>query len=402
LKAAKLFTQYPWMKFLFISLSVVVLILFNQGCILAFEPIAGLAEMELPAKITFSEGRNSYTFPLEDIGLEITYNWDGEVFSGYLLACRDEDRLTEGIQELVRLIDHPAGEAELKLDDQGKLVVLPAHEGRKVAQEDLYQSLVNGCPYQENIPLVIQTVQPAITQDMLQDQMPDNLWAVYSTLLTNIPDRTENVRIASSSLNGVILAPGQEFSFNAQVGPREKERGFREAKVIVGGSFEPGLGGGVCQVSSTLYNAVLLAGLEIKERHNHSVRIAYVPLGRDATVLYGAKDFKFSNNTPGYIMIRTKLTGLQLEMAIYGKGASPYEKVEITTKLLKTVAATEKTYVDPRLPTGAKKLLEKGQNGYLSETYRSLGKGAQVTQELLSRDFYVPQPHLYAVGGKSD
>lgn len=400
MKAGRLFKECQWCKYFLLIMLLILPVLLNQGCIFAVEPLAGLVQPELPEKITFSEGRNSYSFPLQDFGLEITYNWDGEVFSGYILDCIDEEKLLQGIEALAMFIDLPAREASFKFDGQEQLTILPEYEGRKVDQEALYRILINKSSFQEVYPLQVQVTKPSITAEELQNNTPTTLWAKYATVLADIPDRTENVRIASSLLDGLILAPGQIFSFNDQVGPREIERGFREAKIIVGGKFEPGLGGGVCQVSSTLYNVVLLAGLEITERHNHSVRIAYVPLGRDATVAFGSKDFKFTNNTGSYIMIRTKLVGLKLEMFIFGKNGSPYEQVQLTSRVLKTVPTYDKTYESVSLEPGVKKLVEKGQNGYLSETYRQLKMGAEVVTQLLSKDYYLPQPNIYAEGGK--
>lgn len=384
----------------FLIILLLCFILFYQGCILAVEPLSGYTQLELPTNIIFSEGLYTYTYPLQDLGLEITYTWEGEVFSGFLLVCSDEEKLRQGLNGLAALINRPALNAAYKLNEQGQLTITPAYEGREVDLDRLYATLVSRSSYLESYPLFIKEVKPLIAETELQDKQPDTLWASYSTILANIPDRTENVRVASSFLDGLMLAPGQEISFNDQVGPREKERGFREAKVIVGGRFEPGLGGGVCQVSSTLYNVVLLAGLEIKERYNHSVRIAYVPVGRDATVLFGSKDFKFRNNTPSYLLLRTNLVGLKLEMSIYGNGPRPYTKVQIMSKVLQTLPTYNKTYLNAALAPSERKLVEKGQNGYISETYRQLTQGQEIINQLLSKDYYLPQPNVYAVGGK--
>jgi len=387
-----------WKRYLLVTLTLALLVLVNQGCVLAVEPLAGVTLPDLPGIISFSEGPVTYNYPLKDWGLEVAYNWEYDKFSGYLLVCTDEEKLRQGIAELAGMIDVPARDASFAIDEQGQLVIKPASRGRILDQEALYQALTRDSVYRKIYSLIIKDVEPALTEAELQAQQPDTLWAVYSTVLTNIPDRTENVRLASAFLDGLLLAPGQVFSFNETVGPREMARGFRYAMVISGGSFEPGLGGGVCQVSSTLYNTVLLAGLEIVERHNHSVRIAYVPIGRDATVLYGSKDFKFKNNTPGFIMLKTKLEGLKLEIAVYGKGPKPFDQVQISSRVLKNIPAPTKTYQSPALAPGERKLVEKGQSGYISETYRQLTKGSQVINELLSRDYYAPQPNIYAEG----
>ncbi|AET67087.1 putative vancomycin resistance protein [Desulfosporosinus orientis DSM 765] len=118
-------------------------------------------------------------------------------------------------------------------------------------------------------------------------------------------NRTENIRLAARVLDGKLLSPGERFSFNESVGQRTANAGYKEAMIIEGDVFTPGLGGGVCQVSSTLYNAVLLANLDIIERHPHSLPISYVPPGRDATVAYPSLDFKFKNNTTSRLLIHS-------------------------------------------------------------------------------------------------
>lgn len=124
----------------------------------------------------------------------------------------------------------------------------------------------------------------------------DNMIASYSTSFdSSQTGRSTNLRLAMKAINGKVLQPGQTFSFNGTVGERTAARGYKMGYVYSGGQAVPGIGGGVCQVSSTLFNAVLLANLGIVERHYHSLTVSYVPLGRDATVLWNSKDFKFKN-----------------------------------------------------------------------------------------------------------
>lgn len=132
-------------------------------------------------------------------------------------------------------------------------------------------------------------------------------------------NRTENIRLATKAIDGKLLAPGARFSFNAVVGERTAEAGYREALVIEGDVFTPGLGGGICQVSSTLYNAVELAGLEIIERHRHSLPISYVPPGQDATVAWPVLDFKFKNSLDAYLLIRSLVEENTLNFWLYQK-----------------------------------------------------------------------------------
>lgn len=146
------------------------------------------------------------------------------------------------------------------------------------------------------------------------------LIAQYSTQFDeNQVNRSENIRLAAKALDGKVLAPGERFSFNNSVGERTAEAGYKEAMIIVGDAYEPGLGGGVCQVSSTLYNAVEIANLQILERHAHSLPVVYVPSGQDATVSYPILDFRFKNNTDSNILIRSYVEEGTLTFKLYRK-----------------------------------------------------------------------------------
>jgi vancomycin resistance protein YoaR len=129
----------------------------------------------------------------------------------------------------------------------------------------------------------------------------------YTTYFESNPPRENNINLALSKFNGLVIERGQTVSFNSVVGKRTTERGFEEAKIIQGGEFVPGVGGGVCQASTTLFNALLTAGVKIDKSHNHSLLVSYVPIGRDAMVSSGA-DLKFTNNTGGTIYIETGTT----------------------------------------------------------------------------------------------
>jgi vancomycin resistance protein YoaR len=131
-------------------------------------------------------------------------------------------------------------------------------------------------------------------------------------------ERAENVRVATKYVSNVLVRPGDVFDFEKQIGPRTEERGFQLAKGITGpGELEDVLGGGICQVSTTLFNAAFFAGLPIVERHNHSVYIDHYPLGRDATVTVGAS-MRFKNDTPNWILIRGRSNGISTTFNIYG------------------------------------------------------------------------------------
>jgi vancomycin resistance protein YoaR len=124
------------------------------------------------------------------------------------------------------------------------------------------------------------------------------LYATYTTNYVNNADRTTNLKLACEAINGTIVQPGETFSFNKVVGKRTASKGYKNAHIFTGAnSSQMGLGGGICQVASTMFNTTLLANFDIVERYQHSQRVTYVPLGRDAAIYWGSEDFKFKNTT---------------------------------------------------------------------------------------------------------
>ncbi|AZR72408.1 hypothetical protein BBF96_02765 [Anoxybacter fermentans] len=145
------------------------------------------------------------------------------------------------------------------------------------------------------------------------------LLGVYHTFVGGTEDRYHNIKLAGSLINFTLLMPNEVFSFNQKVGEPTPERGFKRAPIIIKDKMVLGYGGGICQVSSTLYNAALQANLKIIERHTHSKKVNYVPPGKDATVAYDYLDLKFINSLEYPILIRVWLRGNKLIIGIYGR-----------------------------------------------------------------------------------
>lgn len=291
-----------------VSLAVIILIIFVA---ISGETAAVTYGEGLTKRVVLTDGPKVYEYTLQELGLALN-------FAGDVLKCEDPGLLSYRLFCLSRQVEVVPSEARFSLNENKELQIEPEKWGRKLDLAGLITQLGNPGPYRETYPLPFLEVRPSVTAAELQKQYPQRLWAEYSTILVNIPDRTENVRLAAARLEGLLIEPGEEVSFNDTVGPRDAERGYRTAQIIVEGRFIDGLGGGVCQVSSTLYNVLLSAGLEIRERHPHSLTIAYVPKGRDATVVYGVKDLVFANNTETVLLLKTAVEGLRLTIGLYG------------------------------------------------------------------------------------
>ena len=184
--------------------------------------------------------------------------------------------------------------------------------------------------------------EPEVTVDDLgMDAFPDLLGS-FSTNYVNNPDRTTNLRLASNKINGTVVMPGEKFSFNKVVGRRTVEAGYKNAAIFSDGQVTDGLGGGICQVTSTLYNAAVFANLEIVSRRNHMFVPSYVKGGRDATVVYGSTDFVFENSRSYPIKILSSVQDGVARVQIYGY-ENPNEQnydISIETTLVKSTSTT--------------------------------------------------------------
>lgn len=252
-----------------------------------------------------------------------------------------------------------------------------------------------------SIPLKI-TVPKVTTNNIGSEAFP-NLLATYSSSFNaGNTNRTTNIKLASNKINGTVLMPGDVFSYNKTVGQRTAAAGFKSAGVYSGGQVTTGIGGGICQVSSTLYNSVLLSNLDIVERCNHGFNPGYVPAGRDATVSWGGPDFKFKNTRNYPIKIVSTVSGGTITTKIFGvKEANEYE-VEIQSYITSYIPYKTIEQKDSSLNVGQTKVIESGSNGCNSVCYRILKQNGQViSKKLLSSDTYNPHNKIVAVGTKA-
>ena len=214
-------------------------------------------------------------------------------------------------------------------------------------------------------------------------------------------NREHNIALACSLINGTVVMPGEEFSMNDTTGARTASAGFKEANTIVGGNeLIPDIAGGVCQVSGTLYNAALLADLEITERQHHSFPVSYITRGRDATVNYPTTDLKFVNNKDHPIYIAMYTEGLNVYAYIFGPPLTNCDHIEITVKTIKTIPIGDAKYVrDSEVPAGSEPVLIEGRMGITCEVYKVYKDkdDATISKVLLYTDVYkhyYPELHV--------
>lgn len=212
-------------------------------------------------------------------------------------------------------------------------------------------------------------------------------------------NRSTNLAIAANKINGKVLMPGEVFSYNKVVGKRTVEEGYRDAKIYADGGVVDGLAGGICQISSTLYNAVLLANLEIVERRNHSYTTSYVAAGRDATVVYGAIDFQFRNSRSYPIKIEASVKNGIAEFKIHGMQEENEYEIKIIPVTTASIPYTTQYVQDPNLVPGQQVVTQAGHAGYKVTTYiEKKLNGEVVSKEVLSNDTYSPMKTIINIG----
>lgn len=282
-----------------------------------------------------------------------------------------------------------------------KVMIIAEKYGKDVDMMTLFSDLeerVHKAQGREvQCPLYFRIIRPEKTKEDLDKYQITGVISQFNTQFNpGRISRTQNIRVASKALDGYIIAPGEIFSFNQVVGPRSKERGYDEADVILSGELVSGVGGGVCQVSTTLYNAVLRAELQIVERLPHSLLIPYIAPGLDATVAYGSIDLKFKNTLNCYILIKSVVQNGVLTFKLFGQAKKTGEKVVIQSYTEKTIEPKTIFREDPLVPKGRYILDDDGKPGFIIRVERLVynSQGKLLRKEVISRDTYPPKDRV--------
>lgn len=283
------------------------------------------------------QGRTLARVHPADVGivpdLDATLRWAREAAAGprrggagLLLAGPDPAKVEELAARLDEAVGLPVAEPRVSVQTDGTARIIPGRAGYRVDRAALGEALTRVAPSLRLrlVELEVLPVAPSIEEDWLESLRTPSLLAAYTTGFDpSNAQRARNIELAAGALDGLVLAPGTVFSFNEAVGPRIVERGYRTAPVVIGGRIAEDVGGGVCQVSSTLYNAALLAGLTAASRSAHSVPVWYVAPARDATVAWGLIDLKLANPTGHFLAISARVNGTKVTIGVWGPAGSP-------------------------------------------------------------------------------
>lgn len=301
--------------------------------------------------------------------------------------------INKDITAIIKQIDRPSINATAKLDAQNNFIYKNGVIGFKTDENKLYKDLLEAIATDSKRVFVsAENIQPDYTIDDIKNST--NLRSKFETSISSsTPERKHNIRLALSKFNGKEILPSETLSFNQTTGIRNEKSGYKQAKIIISGVYTDGFGGGVCQASTTLYNACLLAGLNCTAR-GHSMPASYVPKGLDAMVSNNVSDLKITNNTKLPIYIKTRVTESKALVEVYG------QQLNGTTYKTKSIIVNEKeekeneikfskTHNGKEIFEGDKVIARIPHNGYKTETYlQTYANGKLISEKLIRKDNY--------------
>lgn len=314
----------------------------------------------------------------------------------------DTEPLQQEVKNIASDINYDAVDATMSIDN-GKISFTDEKSGLKVDEENLLtqlQQAVRPDNVEEKVEIAVNTVEPNIKRADLNQNYQE--LSSYSTSFNaaNV-NRTTNLKIATKYVNNTVVMPGAIYSMNKTLGPRTEAKGYKDASVIVGTENTNALAGGICQVTTTVYNAALMAGMEITERSPHGIAVTYAPIGMDATIYGDYIDLKFKNTSKYPIYIAASIGGSTLTVKIYGVNEHPGRTIKITSEILQTINPQTEYVNDSTLAEGKTEVKQEGVTGYKSITYKKVYQnGSLVSTSVVSRDTYTKANKIIRVGTK--
>lgn len=311
----------------------------------------------------------------------------------------DKNSLEKKLQSIKEELDTPIRNATLNFIND-KVEVVKDKPGKDMNVEASLNKIEDNLEKNDfDTELVVKLSKAAFTAKDLEGI--DSLLGEYSTTFGGMASRDYNIKKSVVDSSGVLLKPGEEYSFNGITGEKTLSNGYKNAPVIESGKLVLGTGGGVCQTSSTIFNAALLSGMEITSRRNHTIPSDYVDLGRDATVVDGehGQDFRFKNPFKHSVYVKNYYAGNQIGSQIYGSKEDK-QNIKIATEMLGSFGGGNKTVNDPTLPVGKKVVEKYARPGYNVATYRIYKdeNGNILKTEKVATSTYPAQTGIVRVG----
>lgn len=347
------------------------------------------------------------------------YTFDVDTIAG-LVSSRPKKKqmeifidLDKNIKQVVALasqIDKPAGNAILAVKDGKVIVSAESQYGQTLDQGQTKIAIENALLARiaedskvdpKVVNLKVAEVAPEIDSAKLSTYGLTELVSTGTTNFVKSPsNRVHNINIGASAISGTLIKPGEEFSTLKKLGKIDASTGYLPELVIKNNKTVPDYGGGLCQVSTTLFRAALNAGMQITERRNHSYRVSYYepPIGMDATIFDPAPDFKFRNNYASYIFVQSKIVGTKITFEFYGTKDTRVVEVGQAVGFDYVEPPAPVETVDPALPVGTRNLISHSHQGASAKFHYKVARDGQIMQEIDFLSKYVALPEVWQVG----
>lgn len=297
--------------------------------------------------------------------------------------------------------------ATITMVSSGRFNVTNDATGKQLETDKLKNDIknkINGTLSEDVIDITapVKEVKPEISAATL-NAINTRISSFSTNFASSAEGRAANIGLSTKSINGTLLMPGDVFSFNGVVGERTAEKGYQSAGIIVGDKLEQGLGGGICQVSSTLYNAMLGTGIVSVERIHHTFPSSYVPIGQDATVDYGNLDYKFKNTFKYPIYIEGFISNRNLYFNIYSNSTLTNRTYEIVNEILEVTQPKTEIIQDPTKYEDEKEIVKKAYTGYkVKVTRKTYENGKLIDTQIINNDTYNVINGIIKVGTKKN
>ncbi len=323
---------------------------------------------------------------LKDQGENIDLEWSYD-FSG----------ISTIVQGIAQKINIDSKDAEFDFNG-GNIKITPETVGKNLDETKLAKLIEGNAEKLDDIELPVEVVNPEFTKEFYSSI--NGIIGEFSTSFKGSAyGRVENIKLSAKALSNRLLLPGDQLSYNSALGPIKRQFGFQEAPVIIAGDLTPGLGGGVCQTSTTLYNALLLADMKILERSPHSIAATYVPKGQDAAVAPGYLDLVFKNEFDFPVYTLSKVVGDKLYFYIYGDTTKKDYTVRIEPEIYEKIDYSINETLDETVAAGGKELVQDGRTGYKVKTYKTIIKdGKVIGKTQITHDYYRERNYVYKIG----
>lgn len=371
----------------------------NDSWRISFEEIGVEYQLQQAVDAAYAVGRSG----TEKERLRILADLQDEGMDIPVAFSYDKQKMQEQLLEIAQTFNQPAQNSTMTRSN-GKFTITREEDGREM---DVAATMQNAAAIVEakqsgSTEIVAAITKPTITYE--DNERVTDLIGTFTTKYTlNDRNRNANLEVGCGYLNGIIIAPGEVFSATEGLGDQTYERGYRNAGVYVNGKVEAGMGGGVCQITTTLYNAAIFAELEIVERHPHSMTVGYVPLGRDAAIADYYKDLRIKNNTEDPIYIEASAQNGNLTVSLYGHEVHPAgRELAFETVYEATIPKPEEIVTeDAEKPEGEREVTHTGRTGAKVSVYKKVFEnGSQVSKEWFSSSSYRAVADEVTVGTK--